>query len=523
MQYHETLALSIPRRLTAVNNRLVALGICHAQCRRSGFILLIVLLAIISAMALTYVVASTSRLSMRKVRNAQLRDLAEAAAETGLSVGLSRMCSSSWGGVGSRFTGNCSETQSFEVTYEHGDPTIGPESPEWADYPYRVTIRATGKAWHSGEPNYPAIYQRNWVVQLIPRAVAPEPSDWSTILNYTFYQTTATDSSVNIPALVVGKCRFQHRLDVASGYPTYNPRITYMSDLYAMKTVGYGDWRTFRGPLYLPYNVQSPLVMDLLMNRLRVSVNHLSASLPGSSLALQKDLESYQLYPGGQNYTIPQLGSSLENTTLTPDPGSNPCGIFYAPGNIVIGSNVTIRGTVFCNGDVHVEGDNIDIQSQTLRGIETGTPVELPTIVCKNLHFKAGARCQIQGMLGVFGELKALKTSTMTDIQITGRVFAATLKIDPLSPWEAFNWEAALAQFEVEKGWLVGENKYFPLWLRKYGMDVIPRITIQPPQKNSQYHWKRTTDPVYVPADSDTTPADPNPGLRWQIIRAFDG
>jgi len=523
MKCDELLSLSIDRRFAAVHHRLAAIAMCDTRQRPRGFILLIVLLAIISAMALTYVVASTSGLGMRKVRNAQLRDWAEAAAETGLSVGLSQMCSSSWGGIGSRFTGTCSETQSFEVTYEHGDPTIGPGSPEWSDYPYRVTIRATGKAWHPGESNYPAIYQRAWVVQLIPRAVAPEPSDWSTILGYTFYQTATADSSVNIPALVVGKCRFQHRLYVAPGYPTYNPRITYLSDLYAMKVSGYGDWRTFRGPLYLPYDVQSPLAIDLLVNRLRVSVNHLSANLPGSDLALQKDLEFYQLYPGGKTYTIPRLGSTLENTSLVPVPDDNPCGIYYAPGNITIRSNVTITGSLFCNGDLHIDGTNIDIRSQSLRGMQSDTPAQLPVIVCKNLQFKPGAECQIQGMLCVFGELKAEKSSTMTNIQITGRVFATALKVEPLSPWESFTWDTALAQFEVEKVSLVGEKTYFPLWLKKYGMDVTPRMIIQPPQNNSQYHWKRTSDPVYVPGSSDTTAVDPNPGLRWEVIRAFDG
>lgn len=497
--------------------------ICRGNKGRGGFILLIVLLAIISAMALTYVVASTSYLSVRKVRNAQLRDSAKAAAEAGLSVGLSRMCSSIWGGIGSKISGTCGENQGFEVSYEHGDPAIGPESPEWADLPYRVTIRAVGKAWHPGESDRPSVYQKSWVVQLVPRAVAAEPSAWSTILKYAFYQTAITNSSVNIPSQIIGKCRFQSGLSVAPNYPTSDPRRTYMSDLYAMKSDGYGDWRPFRGPLHLPCDVQAPVDLILLVSLLRVSVNHLPSSLPGSDLAIEKDVSSYQLYPGGRTYTVPRLGSSLENTTLMPDAADNPAGIFYAPGTITIGSNVSIRGSLFCNGDVSIEGTNIDIRGQPLRGIQEDTPLEMPAIVCKSLQFKAGSGCEIQGILGVFGEMKALGTSTMTNIRITGRVFATSLKVDPLSPWESFGWDAALAQFQEEKHGLVGENRYFPLWLQKYGLNITPRFVLQPPENNRLYHWKKKADPVYVPFPSDTTSLDPQAGLRWELIRELDG
>ncbi len=490
-----------------------------ARSQRQGFILLIVILTIISAMALTYVVASTSRLNMRKVRNAQLHKSAIAATETGLSVGLANMCSSNWGGIGSRVTGTCSINQAFEVTYEHGDPTLDPASPEWTNYPYRVTIRAVGKAWHPEEPEYPAIQKRSWVVQLVPRAVAAEPSDWSRILDYTFFQTVVATSSVEIPVRIVGKCRFQHTLNLAAKYPTSNPRQRYMSDLYDMISAGYGDWRPFTGPIYFPVSSQPLDTIDLLVNRLRASITGAWANLPASDLTFPQEPTSYCLYPGGKSYSIPRLGSTLENTTLSPDPESNPCGIVYAPGNITIRSNVTIRGSLFCNGDVRIEGTNIVIGGQPIWGIEANVSAELPVIVCKNLNFKAGSACQIDGMVGLFGELQAPKTPTLTNVRITGRVFATAIKIDSLSPWESFDWDKALAQFIKEKDSLTGENRYFPLWLRQYGLDVTPRLVIQPPQENRYFHWKRSTDPVYVPADSDTTSIDSKPGLRWEVIR----
>lgn len=494
----------------------------NPRSRRRGFILLLVILTIISAMALTYVVASTTRLSMRKVRNAQLQKAAIAATETGLSVGLANMCSSKWGGIGSQISGACGLNQAFEVTYEHGDPTLDAASPEWTDCPYRVTIRAIGKAWHPEEPEYPAIYRRSWVVQLVPRAIAAEPSDWSRILNYTFFQTAVTASSVEIPVRIVGKCRFQSTLNLAVKYPTYNPRVRYMSDLYEMQANGYGDWRTFTGRIYFPVSSQPLDTIDLLVNRLRVFINDAWVNLPSSDLALPQQPTSYRLYPGGKSYSIPQLGSALENTTLSPDPDNNPCGILYAPGNIAIRSNVTIKGSLLCNGDVRIEGTNIVISGQPIWGIQADVPVELPVIVCKNLHFKAGSACQINGMVGLFGELQAPKAPTLTIVEITGRVFATAIKIDSLSPWDSFDWDKALTQFIKEKDSLTGENRYFPFWLRQFGLDVTPRLIIQPPQEKRYFHWKKTTDPVYVPANSDTTSIDPNPGLRWELIYELD-
>lgn len=512
---------AVQTRVAGWNTQTMTGNSCLRQQR--GFILLIVILGIISALALTYVVASTSYLSLRKARNTELRDRAKAAAETGLSVGLSRMCSSGWGGIGSTIAGTCGENQAFQVSYEHGDPTLETDSPEWPAFPYRVTIRAVGKAWHSGESDRPAVHRKSWGVQLVPRAVAAEPADWSDILQYTFYQTAITDSSVNIPAQVIGKSHFRGRLSVAPNYPSASPRQTYLSDLYAMKTGGYGEWRTFTGPLYLPTASQSSTDLILLVTCLRVFVMNTTSLLPSTSVSLQTNLVSYQLYRGGKTYQIPQIGSSLQNTTLLPDAADNPAGIFYAPGNLTIGSNVTIQGSLFCNGDIQIDGTNIDIRGQPLRGIQGNVPVEMPVLLCKRLHFKDGAACQIQGILGVFGELKAFESSTNTSIQITGRAFATSLKIDPLSPWESFRWDTALAEFEKEKNSLVGKNRYFPLWLRKYGLDVTPRFVIQPPSDDRLYHWKEKSDPVYVAAASDTTPFDPQPGLRWEVVRELNG
>ena len=44
-------------------------------------------------------------------------------------------------------------------------------------------------------------------------------------------------------------------------------------------------------------------------------------------------METYRLYPGGEEYEIPRLGETLENVSLAPDPQHNPLGIFLREGD----------------------------------------------------------------------------------------------------------------------------------------------------------------------------------------------
>ena len=59
---------------------------------------------------------------------------------------LSGMQTSAWGGVGSTLSGSLSPYEQYTVTYTTGDATLTSASPDWSDFPYRVTLDSIGKA-----------------------------------------------------------------------------------------------------------------------------------------------------------------------------------------------------------------------------------------------------------------------------------------------------------------------------------------------------------------------------------------
>ena len=130
--------------------------------------------------------------------------VAQQDAITGLTMALKKMTASSWAGVGSTYSGTLGPYDSFQVTYSTGDPSLNSASPNWSDYPYRVTLNAVGYSADPDNPQNTATYKVRAVVRLVPRALAAEPSNWATMLAYTFYQTTFGSVQVSVPSRVEG-------------------------------------------------------------------------------------------------------------------------------------------------------------------------------------------------------------------------------------------------------------------------------------------------------------------------------
>jgi hypothetical protein len=136
---------------------------------------------------------------------------------------------------------------------------------------------------------------------------------------------------------------------------------------------------------------------------------------------------SYQLYPGGQVYSVPTLAQSLQNTTLAPDPIANPAGIYYCPGALSLYNNVNIQGTVITqgnsSGDLLIYGTNVHLQPFDLPPLQGSTaPVELPVaVVGDNVTLEAGANASVAGLLSVGSDLDVL-----TDTQYGASTWTVT-------------------------------------------------------------------------------------------------
>ncbi|MEJ5342121.1 MAG: hypothetical protein WHT09_11170 [Thermogutta sp.] len=492
----------------------------HSQ--RRGFILLVVLLTVISALALGYSALCVMSIHYRIVRNGQLREKAEAAAESGLSIAFAKMFSPGWPGVGTVLAGSCAPNEAFEVVYVAGDATLEAGDPDFDRYPLRVTLKAKGSAWLPGESEYPSVCEKTWIVELEPRALSPEPSDWDTIQKYTIYQTGSDTNRFNIPCQVEGPVRFQSAVRVAPDYPTSNPRYQYLSDLYAMKQAGYPDYRPFTGTVRWPAYLQTLDDLNALL-WLNVSVIPVLPQYPSGDLQSPTTLSQYRVYPGGPLYAVPQLPAALADVSMAPDPVTNPCGLYFRSGSLTIQDNVQWTGSVIVTGDVIISGSNVSLRAVQMRSISADkNAVELPVLVCKNLRVEPGTGRQIEGLVGAFGEIQIKKAPDTTDIKFSGKVFATRFRIDPRTPWDTVDWDKKLSDFQKQKPFATGDNKYFPLWLRQFGLDPAPKVRFSDRTVAIAYHWKDAANTVYAPAPQDYTAIESSPGLRWKIVRVLE-
>ena len=386
--------------------------------------MLLVLLMVIVAMALSYAVMREQYTATTLSSNAGLGMSARQAALTGMSMALKSMQSSSWTGVGSSLNQSLGTNAQFQVTFTTGDPSLLTNGQlnhtNDGDYPFRVTVVSVGSVTDPGNPNRVSSYTIQAVVRLVPRALAAEPANWTTMCGYTLYQWTSGNFKVNIPYRVQGPVRVQQQLQLAmasSSSPWYgwssSARTQYLGDLYKMFTPGSSDFRPFNGPLSLPYSSQAAGDVTLLNTTMAIPTSNVAQQNFATWMS-NSSVTSYQLYPGGQIYSVPSLAQSLQNTTLAPDPIANPAGIFYRPGSLSLYNNVSIQGTVITqgnsSGDLLIYGTNVHLQPFDLPPLQgTTTAVELPVAMLgDNVTLEAGANASIAGLITAGSDLDVL-------------------------------------------------------------------------------------------------------------------
>lgn len=495
----------------------------HGRPTRSAVVMLTVLFAVMAALAISY---AASYLLARRTEiesNGALAELARRAADTGLSVGMQKVFSSQWTGVNGLLAGGCGDNQSFEVRFLPGDSQLSSGDPDYSRLPLRVTMKAIGKAWRQGRPDYPAVCERSVTLELVPRALSPQPQDWTSITSHTVYQTQITACKLNVPYRVGGKARFQNSLSLADAYPNDSTAwYLYMDHLRKMMLSGYPDFRPFSATVTLPFTVQPPETVNTLVVLLGVETKPAAGMNVQSDLAIQTGLTQYRLFPGGPSYVIPGLPSVLGNTTLGTDPASNPLGLYYCGGNLELRGNVTVQGSLYANGDIIVTGGNILLKPAELPAPgATDARLRIPTLSGKKLHVDTfGTSRTIHGLVGLFGHFHVRENAAATELTIQGKVFAPEFRIDSRTPWNQQDWKRLRQDFEAQYPTASGENRYFPLWLRNArGLDPAPRIRVESESDEPTYHWLRSGEAIYAPGPNDKTALDPSPGLRWSVIR----
>ncbi len=482
---------------------------------RSGVALILVLLIIFMALGLSYAAVRSQFTGLKIQQNADRRISARQAAVTGLTMAIKNMHTASWNGVGTTLTGSLGADQGFQVTYSTGDPSLGPGHPDYGDFPYRVTLLSTGSATDPDNPASVATYQIRAVVRLVPRQLGPEPADWDAMQEYTVFQSKKDNFELDIPFRIEGPVRIQGKLKTAFDYPNASDsRWRYLGDLNAMRLSGLPDYRPFNSTVDLPFVEQDWSEVLALTNQLGVTADNLAVDEPGADWTKPTSLISYQIYEGGPTYTIPTVGATLQNTSLGPDPLTNPLGVYYRAGMVDIGDDVTIRGTLFCRDDIKIRGTNVHLQPVELPALHgSAAPVRLPVATCRNFFVESTAGGDLTGLLAVFGRFEVKKSPETVEFAVTGRVVTRSLYIKERQPWEILGWGEYYGNFQDQED---DGEPYFPVWMGYQDRNPEPLLTIKPDSGPITYHWHYPGDRIYEPHPDDLLiPC----ALRWDLIQ----
>ena len=488
---------------------------------RRGMTIVVVLGLISIALALSYALMRSQGTAQQVRSNSGRRNGAREAALSGMAAALRKMHQSDWGGVDTTFAGTLSPTQSYTVSFATGDATLSIADPAAAEWPYRVTLVATGSAWDpSNSSAAPSTHKVRAVVRLVPRQLSATPPDWVAMQGYTVYQHRSGPFEIDVPGRVEGRVWIQGTIALSGSYPDYDAaRTQYLADLDEMRAGNGPDNRPLSGPVSWRPDANSGSTKHELKNLLGLTLVNIP-SRSASDWNMPQNITRYQLYPGGKQYMVSTAPAILKQVVLSPDIRTNPLGIYYATGRVELQEQVQIRGTLITNDDLYITGANVQIEPVALPALDGGNlPVRLPAaLVGDDIRVWDTGNGQIRGVVTAMDEFEIREGPENAKFQVQGNVITRAFYLRGRWEWEygsslwawlyqAFNWQK---QFSPPEG-----TPYFPQFMSRLGRKYTPTLGIKPDPVPHQNHWFQIDTPIYVPDPSD-------PGLRWDLVSWSD-
>ena len=304
--------------------------------------------------------------------------------------------------------------------------------------------------------------------------------------------------------------------------PPGSPRARLLRDWEAMRVAGLGDFRPLTGPIDTPARETSAEVLSLLQEECKVNVNTIEqhgeapVSHPGKVVA-------YRLYPGGAQYKVAELESTVQSVRLGPDPLTNPLGIFRRENGVRLRDKVQIQGTIIIHGsldpDLDVDGEHVEMLPVDLPSIYGDSAnYQLPVaIVADDIHVLSGSSGSLTGMALTWDETEVSYGSQVTAFDMQGRLIAGEFEVHERSQWDESSswWKTRLNEFMDQLGEPKGEI-YFPQFVEAdRGLEQQPKIVFRPDPSGATYHWHDWTQPLFVAHPDDS-------GLRWDLIEWRD-
>jgi hypothetical protein len=489
----------------------------RARCRRQrrrGVAIVLVLGLVSIALAMAYALLRSQSLNVLMQGNSNLRNEAREAALSGLAAGLQRMSLTGWSGVNSTTTGTLSSTDSYSVTYTAGDPNLTTQDP---NQPYRVTVISTGYATSSLlQSSQTASYRVRAVVALSPRQLGAQPTNWSTMVQYSLYQINDGAIKLDPPCQVTGPVFLQGALSLGTDYSwSSSASQRFFTDLNSMRLAGQTDDRPFTGKISLPTASQSSQTTSTLSWLGLATTNVAVATAP--SVPLPTSLATYQIYPGGPVYAVGTVPSGASSTTLGPDMVKNPLGIYFTDSSLTTGSNLTVNGTLICGDTLTIGGTGTVITPVSMPPLDgSSTPIQLPAVVsASNISCSSTGGATFNGLI-LAGDKFAIVAGPQTNVvSVVGPVLTSQFKINMRTQWNqsSLTWSSYYSLFESQLGLATPPRiAYFPTWLSGVGLNPNPTLTVKPNTTVLTYQWQDlTAGPVYTVLAADG-------GLRWTLI-----
>ncbi len=489
--------------------------------KRAGIAVVMVLGLLAITLALSYSMLRGQVMTAQLQQNFERSIDARYAAQTGMHAALRKLHEADWQGVDVPLHGTIDEHTGYDITYTTGDPSLTSSSPDWQEYPFRVTVRVVGYAEHPDQPTMKSRHTLETVVQLVRRAFNSDPNGWNNIQPYALYQWNNEDLELNLPFRVEGNAFLRGTLRLAQDYPPSTQRSRYFSDLNLMRIQGRGDYRPFSGVLTLRQSQQYSSVLNSLHNELGTPTLNTNAS-SNQPISPPGTVTKYRLYPGGKEYDVPSLqgtyGFLMHSAAAGPDPLTNPLGVFRSDSWMTFGNNAKITGTLISPGsssDMSILGTGIEFKGYTLPPLEgSNQNYQLPALVVRDdVRFYGSTGTTIEGLAIVWDQFEILSGSTSTQMNLVGKLVTSGLQVRGRDEWENLSsgsWTSSLVTFLNQILWFNG-TKYYPQWMQqRAGIDYQPQLTVKP-SSGVQYRWQDWSQPVYVKGSGDT-------GLRWNIM-----
>ncbi|QDU75072.1 hypothetical protein Pan97_20930 [Bremerella volcania] len=303
--------------------------------------------------------------------------------------------------------------------------------------------------------------------------------------------------------------------------PPGSARTRYLEATKDLAEADLGDYRPLAGDVTLSSDHNDLSTALTLTRQLGCNLSYQSTSTSSpSSSAISGS--TYRLYPGGQEYTIPKVSSTVHYQTLEPDVDTNPLGIFRFPGTVSIEDQTTLRGTLIGqdNGsDIRLRGTQIKITGVDLPALDDDSTVyQLPTLIAgDDIEASYGVNATVEGAVAAFGDLEVENLYSDSVFQLTGQAYVDEFKLNARYDWSTLAYYSSyyLTAFVNYVGH-TNTTANFASWLDETTSAKFENnVKIDLPETALTYQWLDLSQPIYQKGDSDT-------GLVWELVRWKD-